>query len=483
MQNIVDNIAQLLLSNHRGEVGRGGAVTATSSVSLAPCLVVAVGGLGGAGKTTLATAVVRKRPDVPASFDDVFWVSLGRSSRAQLIGKLRALISEVDDGRDHLFAQDQEKHLRSRDDADADKREETDLRLSTERLQRLLSQRRALIVVDDAWTRDHFAAFLGAVQPPPATAASSGTNAGAAGYAAAPGGSALLFTTRNLADFRRAAVPTEMCALPETDWKRLGHCEVVEVSALMPEPSCAFLAAASGIAPEHVSRLELSGVFAAVGTLPLSLTVVGACMRKQLEPLRRPDREAERDVVARLAAQLAQGGGVAHKGTVADVPAAPSVQDKLEWSWRAGQWAWRIPQISAAIPVSATAARAPMTEPPPSHGDWLENRHFLAALRVQNRDDEKSTSANSDAFDSYIPAFRAIALTLTTLFGEADALSFAALGLFADNTAVDECIVAAAWRMGRAPARALLRRLQSAGLAKLEVGGRQQRQRLCCHAA
>ena len=85
-----------------GGVGGGGATAAASaagagssavaistaaplSAPLLPCRIVAAGGLGGAGKTTLATAVVLLRAEVRAAFDDVYWLTLGRATREQLL--------------------------------------------------------------------------------------------------------------------------------------------------------------------------------------------------------------------------------------------------------------------------------------------------------------------------------------------------------------------------------------------------------------
>jgi WD40 repeat protein len=342
---------------------------------------------------------------------------------------------------------------------------------ATKRLRSLLSSRRALVVVDDAWTLDHFAAFLGALEAPGETAA------GDSAIAALPGptalGSSLLFTTRNLDTFRRAAEPAEARLRAAEAWARRNHCAAIETAELPREAARAFLAAAAGIEPEHAARLKLAPVFDTVGTLPLALAVVGACVRKQLEPLRRPDRTAEEEVVSRLAEQLTRScSDAAGEVEVAADDAVLARGIALEWAWRAGAWAWRVPVAATAAPApAAVAANTPAAteEPPPAHGTWLESARFVIALREQNRDASKTSAANAAAFTEYLPAFRAVALTLATLFGESDALSFAALGLFAEDTAVHEVVVAAAWRMEPAPARALLERLQAAGLVKLEA--------------
>jgi WD40 repeat protein len=411
VQASVDEIARMLLDGQHGIAGDNASPVA---IPLLPCRIVATGGLGGAGKTTLATAVVRTRIDVRAAFDDVFWVTLGKASRAQLLGKMRELIAEL---------------------AEGDTGEEATVEAATKRLRKLLSARKALVVVDDAWTQDHFSAFIGAVEAP-TSVTRAGSSRGAAlsrassAVAAAPasGASALLFTTRNLSVFRHVAEPAAMRALPVMAWKRLGHFAAFAATELAPSPARVFLAAAAGIPSARAAALDFSRVFGAVGTSPLALSVVGACARTQLEPLRQPDDEAEHVVVDGLAAQLDSGG-------------------------------------VACNDADETACGADV----PAHGAWLESPRFVAALRTQNREEGKSDAVNAAAFAQYLPTFRAIALSLSTLFGESNALSFAALGLFPDDTSIHERVVAAAWRMERAPARALLERLQGAGLAKLEV--------------
>jgi hypothetical protein len=79
-------------------------------------------------------------------------------------------------------------------------------------------------------------------------------------------------------------------------------------AALAPDAARTFLAAAAGIAPGAAPAEDFARVFAAVGTLPLPLFIVGACARAWLEPLHRSDAEAERGVLGRVAAALAEAG-------------------------------------------------------------------------------------------------------------------------------------------------------------------------------
>ena len=264
----VDAIARLLVGGHSsvgvpcvgaagksgssagadgGDVGGAGAIamSALPFVPLLPCRVVAAGGLGGAGKTTLATAVVLLRAEVRAAFDDVYWLTLGRATREQLLAKMRALIDEVGGGEGAGAA------------GKGAAGELKTVEAATKRLRELLRVRRVLVVVDDAWTRDHFAAFVGAIEDGGGNGSAAGSsNAAAAPEHAAAAGSSLLFTTRNLAVFRRAAEPAAMRALPATAWARLGHCAAVDTAALAPGPARSFLAATAGIAPAHAAGNE-----------------------------------------------------------------------------------------------------------------------------------------------------------------------------------------------------------------------------------
>jgi WD40 repeat protein/serine/threonine protein kinase len=376
-----------------GAGASAGAAGTPPSKTLLPCRIVATGGLGGAGKTTLATAVVLLRAEVRAAFDDVYWLTLGLATREQLLAKMRMLIDEVGDGEG--AAGDAGEGLAG---------ELKTVEAATKRLRELLRARRVLVVLDDAWTRDHFAAFVGAIE--------GGGGAAEAAPEHAAGGSSLLFTTRNLAVFRRVAEPAAVRALPAMAWARLGHCAAVDTAELAPGPARAFLAAAAGIAPAHAAGLDFARVFAAIGTLPLPLFIVGACARSQLEA----GRETEHKVFAAIAGAL-EAAGKESDGGAAD-------------------------------------------EPPPEHGAWLKSARFRAALLAQN----------PEAAGKYAPTFAAISLALGAL-AATDALAFAWLGLFPEGVAVHEAVTAAAWRMESDPsrARALLVRLQAAGLAKLEA--------------
>lgn len=242
------------------------------------------------------------RAEVRAAFDDVYRLTPGRATREQLVAKMRALIYELGGGEGAAGAADESVA------GEGAAGELKTVEAATKRLRELLRACRVLVVVDDAWTRDHFAAFVGAIE----SGGGGGSSSNAASVAVASG-SSLLFTTRNLAAFRRAAEPAAMRMLAETTWSRLGHCAGVDTAELAPGPARSFLAAAAGIAPTHAAGIDFGRVFAAVGTLPLPLFIVGACARRQLEPLGRPDREAERNVVGAIAGALETGVGAEKK--------------------------------------------------------------------------------------------------------------------------------------------------------------------------
>jgi hypothetical protein len=335
---------------------------------------------------------------VRAAFDDVYWLTLGRATREQLLAKMRMLVDEVGGGEGAATG------------TSAAGAELKTVEAATKRLRELLRARRVLVVVDDAWTRDHFAAFVGAID-------SGGGGGGGSSNAA----SASARPRAARCSSRRATWPTSGARpspRPRARWRRQpGRASATAPPLTRPSsapspraPSCA---AAAGIAPAHAAGLDFARVFAAVGTLPLPLFIVGACARRQLEPLGRPDREAERDVVGAIAGALAASDGAASGGGAAG------------------------------------------EEPLPAHGAWLESARFRAALLAQNAEAGK-----------YAPTFAAISLALGSL-AATDALAFASLGLFPEDTAVHEAVVAAAWRMEAAPrARARAARTPAGGRAR-----------------
>lgn len=63
----------------------------TLALSSSPARVVVTGGLGGMGKTALAAAVAREG-SIQAGFDEVLWVTIGRSGgRRELCSALKAV--------------------------------------------------------------------------------------------------------------------------------------------------------------------------------------------------------------------------------------------------------------------------------------------------------------------------------------------------------------------------------------------------------
>jgi WD40 repeat protein len=371
---------------------------------------VATGGLGGAGKTTLAAALVH-RPSVQRAFDEIFWVTLGHVGREAVLDRMRAVIAELEACGEGAGTA-----------GGAPSEPAKSLEAAGARLRALLASSRCLLVVDDAWELEHFSAWLGALprgedaDDAAATGAASTSSAARRGSSSSSSSSRILFTTRSPGLFAEAAAAC-----------RLGAAEaaVVPMGPLPPDAASAFVARAAGIPAERAGRLPLDGLWGADETrrLPLTLTVVSASLRKRLEGLGEGEEaEAEGAAVEEVVRGLAAAG----------VPAP----------------------AAAAAPVGGAASL-----PAAISASWLEDPAFLAAL-----------AARSPAgWEAYLPVHRAIQLALTTHFAASDIRSFAALGLFPEDAYVPEEVVAVAWRMGRAPARALLERMSAAGLVKLEA--------------
>ena len=102
-------------------------------------ITAALRGAGGYGKTTLARAVCRD-PRIRAAFPDgVLWVTLGEHpSPGELVEKLNGLAAALG----------------------GERSSETGLSQAAAALRGLLSDRRALLVIDDAWQREHLEPFL-----------------------------------------------------------------------------------------------------------------------------------------------------------------------------------------------------------------------------------------------------------------------------------------------------------------------------------
>ena len=242
-------------------------------------LAVATGGMGGAGKTTVATALATQRLRVRGAFDDVLWVSLGSQvKRLELLTAVMRVVHELEEASEGIgIGRNAEREVTSYDTVES----------ATRRLRELLATRRMLVIVDDACTIDHFLAFLGAVS-------SSG------GGRQAPGlhGSKLLFTTRDIGHFTRAVASVRL----------VDACVAVPFDPLSAEAARDFVASAAGIPPRRAAALNLAPIFAAIGTTPLALSIVSGVMRTKLEPLNRIDCEAEVAVVDELIGMLGRGG-------------------------------------------------------------------------------------------------------------------------------------------------------------------------------
>ncbi len=111
---------------------RGGAAGATTAV------ISALHGLGGVGKTTLAAALAEEAARDGAFPDGIYWLALGdEATEAQLLTWLEELVRFFGDG-----------EYRAKE-----------VEPTSAHLRWLLRDKRALIVVDDAWKAEHIHPF------------------------------------------------------------------------------------------------------------------------------------------------------------------------------------------------------------------------------------------------------------------------------------------------------------------------------------
>jgi NB-ARC domain len=96
-------------------------------------VVSAIAGLGGLGKSVLATALVLDAEVQGRFADGILWVTLGQNP--DLLGLLGEWIRELDKSRESFSA--------------------TTLESASGYLHNLLAEKRVLLVVDDVWNADH----------------------------------------------------------------------------------------------------------------------------------------------------------------------------------------------------------------------------------------------------------------------------------------------------------------------------------------
>ena len=185
---------------------------------------VGLQGMGGIGKSVLASALAH-RPEVRRAFPDgIFWITLGQ--KPQLAELQRWLARELGD--EALFL---------------------DERSGKESLRKLLAGRKALLVLDDVWQREHAEAF---------------NVIGAMGR--------ILLTTRD------AGLVTAL-ALKETHYRvelpTEAEAETIFTEAGRPR---------SGEPATPISPAEVRAIVAQCGRLPLALALCGGMVQKHVPP-------------------------------------------------------------------------------------------------------------------------------------------------------------------------------------------------------
>ena len=186
----------------------------TKAVALTGTGIMGVQGMGGIGKTVLATALAHDSEVRHAFPDGIYWLTIGQ--KPNVLALQNQLLRQLTGSKETLTAEQEAKNA----------------------LREALEGRRALVVVDDAWTIDHADAF--SVTGPPAR---------------------LLITTRN----------NEVLVGLGAEEHRL--------DVLLPDDALKMLAQWVGEKSPDKLPPEAAEVAKECGYLPLALAMIGAMIR------------------------------------------------------------------------------------------------------------------------------------------------------------------------------------------------------------
>jgi WD40 repeat protein len=234
-------------------------VAAALGARPAPAAVV-VGGLGGAGKTTLASSLALDE-GVVGEFDDVAWVTVGKvADNSGMLAVLQELLDALEPaGAAASAALDP-------------------LAAAVQRLRAVCERRAVLLVADDVWAPSSPWAPDAAGQ---LLACVSGKPQGAGGAA-----SRVLVTCRDVQVFEALEAKAGAAAGRSVAMVSMGELE-------------------HGVAVQFLTRaarlqgaVELQGLFAAVGKVPIALSLAAACLRALMEGI--TEAEAVETLVERL---------------------------------------------------------------------------------------------------------------------------------------------------------------------------------------
>lgn len=354
------------------EGGSSAAATAAAAPAgppHAPLTAVALCGSGGAGKTTVAAAAAT-HPDVVDAFDDVVWVVLGQSlGPGRLLETLHGVIAAVDPS---SFGGALPATLEA----------------ASQRLHDVCARRRVLLVVDDVWDAETLLPFVGA----------SGSSASEHHTAC----SVVLFTTREAVEFATAVV--------SRGGPPGGVCVPIAVAPLSEAAALEFLGATAALTrplPDAAANALLGAV---KSLLPLSLVLLGACIRGHVATSEESD------------------SAMAEEGAASDITL----------------------RLAA---IDAVSDRRP--GPPDQRGPWLGSSDFVVAL----------CNSNPDAMRCYEHIYRLIELWLG-MQSEGNKAKFSMLGLLPPDATVEEPVLEAVWNEKRPRVHALLNEMQDAGMLK-----------------
>jgi hypothetical protein len=260
---------------------------------------VAVSGLGGAGKTTIAASIALD-PQVAAAFDDVVWVTVGKVDHAGMVGILGELLCALESGEEVLAA--------------GKKKALDPVSSMVLRLRAVFARRAVLLVADDVWAPSGWA-------PDAATLLLSALDVPPVGGG---GASMALFTARDADDrlFSRLADRAQRGLARVA----MGPLEEPTAAAYLADAAHVGAAGAGAVAP----------ILAAFGTLPLALTLAAACLRAEVEQDASAPLEEAVAVVAALqdGAPLGEGGGAPKSGAWLDSGLFCAALGRANEHWR-----------------------------------------------------------------------------------------------------------------------------------------------------
>ena len=292
---------------------------------------VALGGLGGAGKTTVAASIAMD-PIVTASFYDVVWVTVGKVDHTGVVGLLEGLIGALETG------DDRSAEVSGSDAGDVRRAPLDPVAAMVQRLRAVCALRSVLIVVDDVWAPlgwapDAASLLLSAVDVTP-------EDGGAPSMA--------LFTARD----------TDDRIFSQLAGRAQRGLALVKMGALKYAVAATYVIEAAHLGSRGP---DVTPILRAFGTLPLALTLAASCLSAEVEQ----DESAPIDdaIAAVVALQdgspLGEGSGAPKNGAWLDSSQFCAALEHANEHWRESDYVAIYRAIQAALKGAVPAKHYP----------------------------------------------------------------------------------------------------------------------------